>query len=304
VVARNICVGGRWDEIDGRARPGVAMQDNLLDADPLFVDGAGGDFRLRAGSPALALGFRPIPAEQIGLYRSPVRASWPVRHALRPAPAARPSAPPATPSRLAPPKRFQAARIPAVVTIDGDLRPGEWRGLAPEKALVIEQGIAGSSVTPPCRAWVATAGSALLVAFENSLGPGQALRVGSQWGADDAVEIALRDPAAGPQAPTIILRGYANGAFESSAEAGAPPGVVKRASQGVRYAARVDGPSRWLAEWQIPFAALGVDPARQHELQFNLSVRRTAGDQWLMWQATGSYTWLVPNAGLLQLPAP
>ena len=47
-------------------------------ADPLFVDAAHDDYRLRPGSPALALGFRQIPFDRIGPYRSPLRASWPI----------------------------------------------------------------------------------------------------------------------------------------------------------------------------------------------------------------------------------
>jgi hypothetical protein len=42
-------------------------------ADPLFVDVANGDFRLKPGSPALKLGFDPIDMERIGLkgFRDP-----------------------------------------------------------------------------------------------------------------------------------------------------------------------------------------------------------------------------------------
>ncbi len=36
-------------------------------ADPLFVDAAAGDYRLKPESPALALGFQPIPIERIGV---------------------------------------------------------------------------------------------------------------------------------------------------------------------------------------------------------------------------------------------
>ncbi len=46
-------------------------------ADPLFVDAAAGNYRLRPESPALALGFEPIPFERIGIYADPHRASWP-----------------------------------------------------------------------------------------------------------------------------------------------------------------------------------------------------------------------------------
>ena len=34
-----------------------------------------------------AIGFKPIPLEQIGLYKDPLRASWPVVHPADPAPA-------------------------------------------------------------------------------------------------------------------------------------------------------------------------------------------------------------------------
>ncbi len=50
-------------------------------ADPLLVDPARGDFRLRPNSPALKLGFKPIPVEKIGPYESELRASWPIREA-------------------------------------------------------------------------------------------------------------------------------------------------------------------------------------------------------------------------------
>jgi hypothetical protein len=49
-----------------------------VSADPLFVDPAKHDYRLRPDSPALKLGFKPIPLEQIGPYRDELRASWPV----------------------------------------------------------------------------------------------------------------------------------------------------------------------------------------------------------------------------------
>ncbi|HOY57121.1 MAG TPA: right-handed parallel beta-helix repeat-containing protein [Verrucomicrobiota bacterium] len=66
VIARNICVGGRWDNIESKARPLITFEDNLLDADPLFVDAARGNFELKPESPAWKLGFRRIPFEKIG----------------------------------------------------------------------------------------------------------------------------------------------------------------------------------------------------------------------------------------------
>lgn len=49
-----------------------------LMADPRFVDPQRHDYRLQPDSPALQLGFQPIPFEQIGPYEDELRASWPV----------------------------------------------------------------------------------------------------------------------------------------------------------------------------------------------------------------------------------
>ncbi len=54
-----------------------ADQDSVV-ADPLFVNAAQGDFHLKPESPALKLGFKPIPLEKIGLYQDAARVSWPV----------------------------------------------------------------------------------------------------------------------------------------------------------------------------------------------------------------------------------
>jgi hypothetical protein len=86
LIVRNVCWGGRWDEIAKQARPFVRFQDNLLDTDPRFLDAGAGNFQLRADSPAWKLGFQRIPIERIGLYASPDRATWPVPHTVRPAP--------------------------------------------------------------------------------------------------------------------------------------------------------------------------------------------------------------------------
>lgn len=75
-VVRNICVGGKWDDIHAGARKNQIVENNLVDEDPQFVAGAKQDFppnprkedfRLKPTSPALKLGFQPIPIERIGL---------------------------------------------------------------------------------------------------------------------------------------------------------------------------------------------------------------------------------------------
>jgi len=308
LVARNICVGGRWDGVHGRARPYVTFKDNLIDEDPHLVAPLPEavprlarpavpvkSFQLRDDSPAFKLGFKPIPLEKIGLYQDERRASWPVEHTVRPMPE-----PPKPKRRVrrGPPPVFKVARLKAPVAVDGEIKKGEWPG----RAMVIEQGIQGDKIRPRSLAWLAADDTHLFVAIDNAVDPSKPLRKGQVWGRDDAVEIALRNPATGKKASILVLRGYTNSHFESSTEAGAPPKVARKAGQGVRYAAKVVGKDRWTAEWRIPFASLGIDPRKHRKLQFNLTVRKTAAPIWLMWQGTGGYSWLVENAGFIMLP--
>jgi hypothetical protein len=69
----------------------VTFQDNLVGADPGFVDAAHANYALKPEAPALKLGFEPLPLAKIGLYADPNRASWPVKHTVRPANAAAPA---------------------------------------------------------------------------------------------------------------------------------------------------------------------------------------------------------------------
>jgi hypothetical protein len=79
VIARNIIRrgGGIWVE-DG-ARPGLRMENNLAQDDPHFGDEDKADWCLCPDSPALALGFGPLPLAQMGLQTSPLRPKLPPR---------------------------------------------------------------------------------------------------------------------------------------------------------------------------------------------------------------------------------
>jgi len=68
LVARNVSWGGRWDGVQGQARPYVTFRDNLVGVDPRFVDPANMNFQLRDDSPVYSKvpGFKKIPFEQIG----------------------------------------------------------------------------------------------------------------------------------------------------------------------------------------------------------------------------------------------
>lgn len=81
VIERNIAVGGTWDSnksgqwqgtsIEKKARPYLTMKDNFVEGDPMFVDAAKGDYRLKPESPAFKIGFKQLPLDKIGLFDHP-----------------------------------------------------------------------------------------------------------------------------------------------------------------------------------------------------------------------------------------
>jgi len=77
VIRRNVSVGGTWKRIEPAAETGTILEDNLVDVDPKFVDAARGDYRFRDDSPAWAIGFQPIPFDQIGLVADEWRKAIP-----------------------------------------------------------------------------------------------------------------------------------------------------------------------------------------------------------------------------------
>lgn len=56
----------------------LGMDQHSVFADPKFVDAARHDYRLRPDSPALKLGFKPLPFDKIGPYQDELRVTWPV----------------------------------------------------------------------------------------------------------------------------------------------------------------------------------------------------------------------------------
>ena len=293
IVARNVSWGGKWDGVQAQARPYVTFEDNLIDVDPLFVNPKKLDFRLKKSSPAWDIGFQPIPIETIGLYQDPLRASWPVEHKVRPM--VEPPKP--KPLRPGPPPVLKASRAGTPAAIDGVISAGEWAG----NPAPIEQGIRAEKAGPPGRFHVAWSDEALLLAIENDLDPSKPVSTGNTWGQDDAVEVAIRDLAR-DDAPILVLRGYPNGHFESSVEAGASPRSARRAGRDVEYAATVEGAKSWCAELRVPWDSLGIEPKRGSRFQFNISVRKLAPEGvWLMWLGTGAHTWDIDKAGVLEL---
>jgi len=296
-IARNLCAGGKWDDIHAGTRKYQTVERNLVEQDGALAGIEKGALRLPPEGRLREIGFEPIPFERIGPYRSEDRASWPVTSepielaAVQPAPAPAPTGP--TPVYAVP-------RSTAPGKIDGQIDPGEQVG----SGLVLAEDFEGNKSPRTSRVWLHRAGDALYVAFDNAVPASPPLKREPKWGANDACEIAVRLAGGGKPGPILVLRGYADPAmtFESVEEAGASEAAAARAAQGVRYASKVVSPTRWTAEWLLPLASLGIDPSRPGRLQCNLSVRKTAGNLWLQWRSTRGNTHAVDRAGVLQWP--
>jgi hypothetical protein len=292
LVARNICVGGRWADIEGGAREGVTFVDNLTDQDPLFVDRAHLNFRLKPESPAFKLGFQPIPVEKIGLYPDRLRASWPVVAPVRPEPK-RPAGV-SSPTRVLPPAT--APRVSRTPVLDGVISPGEW----PETMLSLQEDPGRQKIQgKPAAAHVMHDGQTLYVSVIVPLDKPTAIKRGGVWGQDDGMEVCFR--AAEPKnQPAFVLHGFPTGKFSSEDQGGMPTAAVTKLGKAVRFAAKAEG-GTWTGEWSIPLAAAGLTYQPGLKLAFNIGVMRSESSEWIIWQGALGPTWQVDNAGILVL---
>ena len=303
LVARNISYNGRWSLIYAGAARYVRLEDNLVDVDPRFVDPENLDFQLRDDSPAFKLGFKRFPIGRIGLIDDGARASWPVHHEV--IPLRREHRPWPTP-----PTVLRVPHTADAIQVDGGLGDPGWGGDG--AAVLVNENLAGDvsyglqggeekADSLASRAWVVHDGTHLLIAMHNPVSQAKPLRPGNSWGGDDAVEVAISKDTPGIRSPILVLRGYPSGHFDSAQVTATPARAARRAAEGVLHAAKMDTPGLWTAEWRIPFASLGIDPATDKRLAFNLTVRKSADNQWRMWRGTGTATYEVFEAGFIEL---
>ena len=160
--------------------------------------------------------------------------------------------------------------------------------------MVLEANVNGALADPPVWAWLTHDGTVLLVGLKTALSKTRDL--GNVWGRSDAVELAFK-PDDDFYAEKLILRGYADGSWETTDEAGTSREGMNRIVQGVQYAAWV-GEDIWSAEWSIPLENLSKTVG--DFVQFNLTVRRVDGQRWIMWRPTGGHSYDVESVGRLQ----
>jgi len=315
VVERNVMVDCGHGIRRGAMKPEWStIRNNWEGSDPGFVqpDHTTLDFRLKPDAVVCrTLGFKPAPLDKVGLYASPARRSWPVPLDLPPSdwkPRWMRLREQAAKS-LGNLPVYKAAKVTGTIVIDGktsavEWTPGDATGRAPDVHQTAELKWRPNKkpVTRPCHAMVQTDDGHLYVQFHNEVNPDKGVTLGHQWGKHDAVEIALAE-IGDKMGPVMVLRGYADGTWETTDESGAPKAVQQRIRTGkVEYAAAVVSNGLWTAEWRIPYAALGLAP-RTHNprLAFNLSVRNVGDNEWAMLKNTGGATWDLSRSHILWL---
>ncbi len=275
----------------------LGYEAHSIIADPLFVDVANDDFRLRPESPAFQLGFKPIPQERIGLYPSPNRASWPVDDGRQGWQAEVLVRPVVTPAQTRP--ELKVPKGAAGIIVDGDVSEWPWHDTT--RMVALEQQSNGQPTwAPKSYASVAYDDEALYIAVRNLVRDAKRLKSTGEWGKKDVVEIPFQDVSGEEPGPVLNLYGFPDGHFEGVTEANTPTGLANKLASAVTYAAQI-GSDYWSCEWRIPWAATGIDPRQARKLWFNIGVYKSVSEAWIAWKGTGAANYYLENAGDLLL---
>ena len=104
----------------------------------------------------------------------------------------------------------------------------------------------------------------------------------------------------GKAAPISVVRGYGNSFLQFGTTPNGDEDPKTMDPSGITFKASAPEPGRWTAEFRIPFRMLDLDPAADTRVAFNLTVRKTHDDLWLMWEATRGHSYDVGQAGIIE----
>jgi len=262
-------------------------------ADPRFVDAANGDFSLKADSPALKLGFKPLRAPAVG----PGRPTWRDDPKLTQLFSGRRRRTYGGIKRKKTPVFF-AGKFSGRLDADGRMAEGAWKDIKPLELRENPNATRQDTVLHFAR--VGFDGTNLCVFIDSKLSKTSRLRAkGHEWARNDAAEICFQ--VLEGKGPVFVVRGYADGFLESVAEAGAPARTARMLGNASRFGSVV-GNGAWTGEWKIPLSAAGIDPRKTRKLRFNIAVRRAVERKWALLVGTGMESWRLKYAGILVLP--
>ncbi|MEK6794435.1 MAG: hypothetical protein AABZ39_06645 [Spirochaetota bacterium] len=274
----------------------LGFDNNSAVADPLFVDAANGNYRLKPDSPAFALGFKQIPVEHIGPYQDALRVHWPIVEAegVREHPIGEIDAPAAGSSSDT--QRATAPKAKAV--IDGTASPSEY----PRLPLMMSQSPMRKKLdTPPCEARISHDTKELFIAVTVPVSAAAAVASGDSWGKDDGVELCFAVITEGTlMGEVFVLHGFTGGSYASVTDGGASAKNAAALRDAVKYSA-VIGERSWTAEFAVPLAVLGINYVPGARIAFNAGVRRAENKEWVVWVGAMGATHKLDNGGILVL---
>ncbi|MGI5924681.1 MAG: right-handed parallel beta-helix repeat-containing protein [Lentisphaeria bacterium] len=291
VFARNVHSGGPWDSLNKETLHLQTVEDNLVREDDkdfaqLRRDKQGQITELRFKDPeaVAAIGFEPIPVEKIGLYKDPRRASWPVTRRIDPVELPHDGKPmPGSPAAKNKARTTPTLKVP--------------RGGSPRSEVMeLAYNYTGELVKPPAQARFSHDGTMLYVSVTTPLAKKRAL--GDGWAGNEAVELCFKG-ADGPNADTYVLRGFTSGAtsvFKIVGSGSHQP--AEELAAGIVYSAKVED-AAWSCRWAVPLKAMAFSAGDR--LWANVTVRRTAGNHFVMWLATYGDSTNCDSVGYLEL---
>ena len=208
---------------------------------------------------------------------------------------------PAEPAPVRKTESAEAVRVARAPTLDGEIAAEEWPG----KIQTLDREPSRYSVGgAPVLAKFSYDDQCLYVSANVTMFAPANVNTGSTWGQDDGVEICVAGHTPDGKPTTFVIRGYAGGTVQSVTDAGAPGEAAARLGREVRFAAEFTKASGvtlqgWRGEWAIPFAALGLKPAPNVKIAFNMAAFCSEFGEWHCWEGTLAETWRLDQAGTL-----
>ena len=197
------------------------------------------------------------------------------------------------------PRTMTATRLETLPKADGVLELGEWPDTSSSIRETPKQLSARGApvVFKACLHDRSLCLAIVVVTMDSSL-----VRKDTQWGTDDAVEVALGGKSADGKPVTWVLRGFANGKLLSETVGGASPADAQALLKQTVYKVQIRKQD-WRSEWIIPLEALGVDPAGTESLPFNITAWRSENGEFRQYAGSLGKTWDLTHGGRLRLPA-
>jgi hypothetical protein len=201
----------------------------------------------------------------------------------------------------------RAFKVDTPVQIDGLITPDEWPGWRPERRVLLRPlrplRPRDTRAEEPSELYALFDEANLYLAIRVCRqGAASMPRGEGEWGASDAVEVALQPLGLEEPVPVYVLRGFPSGKLECATVGGATPAQAKALGSAAEFGARV-GDNEWSAEFRLPLASLGDGGAMLARARFNAGVRLGEGEtgEWLAWVRTGKGNYAVEHAGELVL---